>query len=73
MLHTRTAQKVLVQEGGNTSGRVGRSLATIADLTRSVQGEIRSLIFELRREPVHDGLVEALDEALPPGWAPRTA
>jgi signal transduction histidine kinase len=60
VLHTRTAQKGLVQEGGNPSGRVGRSLATIADLTRGVQGEIRSLIFELRRESVHDGLVAAL-------------
>jgi signal transduction histidine kinase len=59
-LHTRTAQKALVQEGGSDSGRVGRSLGTIADLTRSVQGEIRSLIFELRREPLHDGLVAAL-------------
>ena len=60
VLHTRTAQKALVQEGGGPSGRVGRSLDTIADLTRSVQGEIRSLIFELRRDPVHDGLVAAL-------------
>jgi signal transduction histidine kinase len=49
-----------VKEGGNPSGRVGRSLVTIADLTRSVQGEIRSVIFELRRDPVHDGLVAAL-------------
>jgi signal transduction histidine kinase len=60
VLHTRTAQKALVQEGGSPAGRVGRSLGTIADLTKSVQGEIRSLIFELRREPVHDGLVAAL-------------
>jgi signal transduction histidine kinase len=60
VLHTRAAQKSLVQEGASPSGRVGRSLGTIADLTRSVQGEIRSLIFELRREPVHDGLVAAL-------------
>jgi signal transduction histidine kinase len=60
VLHTRTAQKALVQEGGSPSGRVGRSLGAIADLTRSVQGEIRSLFFELRREPVHDGLVAAL-------------
>jgi signal transduction histidine kinase len=60
VLHTRTAQKALVQEGGSPSGRVGRSLGTIAELTRSVQGEIRSLIFELRRDPVHDGLVAAL-------------
>jgi signal transduction histidine kinase len=60
VLHTRTAQKALVQEGGDPSGRIGRSLGTIADLTRSVQGEIRSLILELRRDPVHDGLVAAL-------------
>jgi signal transduction histidine kinase len=39
---------------------VARSLGTIGDLTKSVQGEIRSLIFELRRDPVHDGLVAAL-------------
>jgi signal transduction histidine kinase len=60
VLHTRTAEKALVHDGGSPSGRVGRSLGTIADLTRSVQGEIRSLIFELRRDPVHDGLVAAL-------------
>ena len=61
VLHTRTAEKALVQEGGSASGPIGRSLSTIADLTRSVQREIRSLIFELRREPVHDGLVGALE------------
>jgi signal transduction histidine kinase len=60
VLHTRTAQKALVQEGGNPSGPVARALDTIADLTKSVQGEIRSLIFELHRDPVHDGLVAAL-------------
>jgi len=60
VLHARTAQKALVQEGGSPLGPVGRALDTIADLTRSVQGEIRSLIYELRREPLHDGLVAAL-------------
>jgi signal transduction histidine kinase len=60
VLHTRTAQKALVQEGGGASGRVGRSLGAIADLTRGVQGEIRALITELRRDPVHEGLVAAL-------------
>jgi signal transduction histidine kinase len=60
VLHTRTAQKALVQEGGSPSGRVGRSLGTIGALTRGVQSEIRSVIFELRRDPVHDGLVAAL-------------
>ena len=60
VLHARTAQRAVVQEGGSSSGPVGRALDTIADLTRSVQGEIRSLIYELRREPVHNGLVAAL-------------
>jgi signal transduction histidine kinase len=60
VLHTRTAQKALVQEGGTPSGRVGESLGAIADLARGVQGDIRSLIFELGRDPVHDGLVAAL-------------
>ena len=60
VLHTRTAQKALVQEGGSKSGRVERSLDAIADLTRSVQAEMRALMFELRRDPIHDGLVAAL-------------
>jgi signal transduction histidine kinase len=60
VLHTRTAQKALVQEGGSPSGSVGRSLGTIAALTKGVQSEIRSLILELRRDRVHDGLVAAL-------------
>ena len=60
VLHTRTAQKALVHEGGSPSGRVGRSLDAIADLTRSVQGEMRALLIELHRDPVHDGLVAAL-------------
>jgi signal transduction histidine kinase len=59
VLHTRTAQKALVQEGGSPSGGVARSLGAIADLTKSVQSEMRALIFELRRDPVHDGLVAA--------------
>jgi signal transduction histidine kinase len=60
VLHTRTAQKALAQEGGRPSGRVGRSLDAIADLTRSVQAEMRALMFELHRDPIHDGLVAAL-------------
>jgi signal transduction histidine kinase len=60
VLHTRTAQKALVQGGNDPSGRIGQALGAIADLTRSVQSEIRALIFELRRDPVHDGLVAAL-------------
>ena len=59
-LHTRMAEKALVQEGGSPSGRVGRALGAIGDLTGSVQSEIHALIFELHRDPVHDGLVAAL-------------
>jgi signal transduction histidine kinase len=61
VLHTRTAQKALVQEGGSPSGSVGRSLGAIVDLTKSVQSEMRGLIFDLRHDPVDDdGLVAAL-------------
>jgi signal transduction histidine kinase len=60
VLHTRTAQKALGQDGASPSGRVAQSLSAIAELTRSVQSEMRALIFELRRDPVHDGLVSAL-------------
>ena len=60
VLHTRTAQKALVQEGASPSGAVGRSLGVISDLTRSAQREMRALISELHSEPVHDGLVAAL-------------
>lgn len=60
VLHTRTAQKALVEEGGSPSGRVGQSLAAIADLTKSMQSEMRALIFELHRDPLHDGLIAAL-------------
>ena len=60
VLHTRTAQKALVQEGVDPSGRVGRSLAAIADLNRSAQSEMRALLIELHRDPVHNGLVAAL-------------
>jgi signal transduction histidine kinase len=60
VLHTRTAQKTVVQEHADPSGRLGQSLSAIAELTKSVQSEMRALIFELRRDPVHDGLVAAL-------------
>jgi len=60
VLHTRTAQKALEQDGASPSGRVAQSLSAIAELTKSVQSEMRALIFELRRDPVHDGLVSAL-------------
>ena len=62
VLHTRTAQKALGQEEESPAGVgvVGRSLGAIADLTRSVQSDMRALVVELHRDPVHDGLVAAL-------------
>jgi signal transduction histidine kinase len=61
VLQTRTAQKALGQDGTGAPGRVAQSLSAIAELTKSVQTEMRALIFELRRDPVHDGLVAALE------------
>jgi signal transduction histidine kinase len=60
VLHTRTAEKALGQESTEASERATQSLSAIAELTRSVQTEMRALMFELRRDPVHDGLVAAL-------------
>jgi signal transduction histidine kinase len=60
VLQTRTAQKALGREGVSTSGRLARSLAAIAELTRGAQSEIRDLVVELRRDPVEDGLLAAL-------------
>lgn len=60
MLQTRTAQKQLEQEGLSASRPLARALASIAELTRGAQGDMRALIYELGRDPVEDGLVTAL-------------
>jgi signal transduction histidine kinase len=62
VLHNRTAQKALEQEGLSRSGRLGLELSAIGDLTRDAQSEMRTLIFELGRDPTDDGLVAALAE-----------
>jgi signal transduction histidine kinase len=41
---------------------LAHALAAIGELTRTAQSEMRSLIYELRRDPVEDGLVAALHE-----------
>jgi signal transduction histidine kinase len=61
VLHTRTAQKALDRHDVSTAGVLGRSLRTIGELTRSAQGEMRALIFELGNEAVADGFVAALE------------
>jgi signal transduction histidine kinase len=60
VLHTRTAQKALKQEGLSVSGPLGRALDTIGELTRGAQSEMRAFIFQLGRDGVEDGLVPAL-------------
>jgi signal transduction histidine kinase len=58
LLHVRTAQKALGQI--DASEPLVQSLGSIADLTRGAQSEMRTLIYELRRDPVEHGLVDAL-------------
>jgi signal transduction histidine kinase len=62
VLHTRTAQKTLEQGDGDVSRSLERELNAIGELTRSAQNEMRTMIFELGRDPVEDGLVAALAE-----------
>ena len=59
-LHTRTAQKAFEREDVGPSGPLGGALDTIGELTKGAQSEMRTLIFELGRDPVEDGLVAAL-------------
>jgi signal transduction histidine kinase len=60
VLHTRTAQRALRQEGLSVSGPLGRALDAIGELTRAAQSEMRAFIFKLGRDGVEDGLVAAL-------------
>jgi signal transduction histidine kinase len=62
VLHTRTAQRALEQEGVSASGPLSHALSSIGDLTRGAQGEMRALIFELGPSAVEDGLVAALTQ-----------
>ena len=61
-LHTRTAEKALGNDRGESSGQVRQSLGTITQLTRAAQAEMRAFIFELRRDALERGLVAALAE-----------
>jgi signal transduction histidine kinase len=61
-LHTRAAQKAVQQGDTSESGPLARALSSIVELTKSAQGEMRALIFELGRDSVEDGLVFALDK-----------
>jgi signal transduction histidine kinase/DNA-binding LacI/PurR family transcriptional regulator len=60
-LQTRAAQLALRQEGGEPQGRLARSLDELQALTRGALSEMRSLIFQLRPDALHeDGLVAAV-------------
>ena len=60
LLHTRTAEKALAQDGSLHDGRLAEDLGAIGELTLAAQTEIRELISELGRDPLQDGLVAAL-------------
>jgi signal transduction histidine kinase len=61
-LHTRTAEKALDNDRGESFGQVRQSLSAISQLTRAAQAEMRAFIFELRRDALELGLVAALAE-----------
>jgi signal transduction histidine kinase len=62
VLHTRTAQRALSDGDVNPSGPLAQALAAIGELTRTAQNEMRGLIFDLHRDPIHGGLVKALGD-----------
>jgi len=60
ILQTRTAEKALRNHEVSVSGPIARALTAIGELTRGAQTEMRGLIFELRQDPVENGLVAAV-------------
>ena len=60
VLHTRAAQRVLAEEGGDLSNKLGQVLATVSDLTKRAQTEMRKFIFEWGPDGIEAGLVTAL-------------
>jgi signal transduction histidine kinase len=61
VLQTKTAERGL-HDGLNGLRLVGTALGAIADLTRSAQDEMRTLIFQQGRDPIENGLVVALND-----------
>ncbi|HEX6680825.1 MAG TPA: sensor histidine kinase [Gaiellaceae bacterium] len=59
-LHTRTARRALEHNGAGSASELRKSLSAIAALTKTAQTEMRSFIFQLRRDAVDAGLVQAL-------------
>ena len=61
-LHTRTAEKALGNAHDNSAGQIRQELGAIAELTKAAQAEMREFIYELRRDALERGLVQALAE-----------
>jgi signal transduction histidine kinase/DNA-binding LacI/PurR family transcriptional regulator len=60
-LHTRAVQLAVQQQGADPDGQVASGLAELRDLTQGALSEMRSLIFQLRPDALHDeGLVAAV-------------
>ena len=60
VLHTRAAQKTILDEGGSLSEGLGEKLSTINELTKQAQLEMRKFIFEWGPSS-GDGLVAACE------------
>jgi signal transduction histidine kinase len=60
VLHTRAAQKTLVDTTEHPPGALTDHLQSIAELTRRAQAEMRRFIFEWGPESVREGLVPVL-------------
>ena len=57
VLHTRAAQKLVDDDNDNRSERLHKALASVNELTRRAQREMRRFIFEWGPEGIGDGLV----------------
>jgi signal transduction histidine kinase len=57
VLHTRAAQKLVDDEDDDRSERLHKALASVNELTRRAQREMRRFIFEWGPEGIGDGLV----------------
>ena len=61
VLHARAAQRLLDDGGVERSDRLRVALATIDELTKSAQREMRRFIYEWGPEGIDDGLVPAFE------------
>jgi signal transduction histidine kinase len=67
-LETRTAQRALAGHADDRDGVLARGLASIGQLTRGAQNEMRAMIFELADDPLNDGFEVALRRHVAALW-----